>query len=370
MQAEPFKELRIAIIGTVGVPGCYGGFETLAQNLVEFHFRQNLESKLLVYCSSTAYPKPRTLQYKSAQLRYMPFKANGVQSILYDSISLLDAIRWKATHILILGVSAGFLLPWISRLAKVRLVVNTDGMEWKRNKWNIWVKQFLKFSEKAAVSGAHILIADNIGIQNYLKRAYSRESVFIPYGGDHALYSGTTIPDHLNLPKEYFLALCRIEPENNVELILEAWQFLEIPLVFVGNWQANTLGQSLWRKYNRYPHIHLLNSIYDPGHLNHIRLHSKAYIHGHSAGGTNPALVEMMHYGSPVIAWDCEYNRNTTEGKALYFNSQPSLREIISRMDDGLNAVVGDSMRQIAVNRYMWSKVASSYFELLSNHRN
>ena len=177
--------MKIAILGTVGVPGRYGGFETLADNLVLHHSRSNRHVELTVWCSkkdNTEHPG----KYESAALRYVDLHANGMQSILYDAISLFQAIRSGHDQIILLGVSGAIVLPFVILLSTVRVVTNIDGIEWQRGKWNALARAYLRFAERLAVKFSHEVIADNQAIADYVKATYDQNCVVIPYGGDHA----------------------------------------------------------------------------------------------------------------------------------------------------------------------------------------
>ncbi|RYY10857.1 MAG: DUF1972 domain-containing protein, partial [Cytophagaceae bacterium] len=174
---------KVAIIGTVGLPACYGGFETLTAYLVK-HLHQ--EHDLTVYCSGKKYPRAeRRSHYESAKLVYLPFEANGAQSIIYDCLSILHALFF-ADVLLILGVPGGLLLPFVRLFTNKKIIISIDGIEWRRDKWNRYAKWFLRWSENLAVKYSHADISDNDAIQNYTARAYSTRSRVIEYGGDHA----------------------------------------------------------------------------------------------------------------------------------------------------------------------------------------
>jgi glycosyltransferase involved in cell wall biosynthesis len=356
---------KISIIGTAGVPARYGGFETLAEYLVK-----NLSSKydITVYCSAKNYEK-KLNSYNGANLKYINLNANGVQSIFYDIISIIDSLRYTDT-LLILGVSGCSILPIIKPLCKLmnkRILINIDGLEWKREKWDKFAKEFLKFSEKLAVKYADVIISDNLVIKDYIKSEYNRDSVFIPYGGDHVKYeplSNELVAKYPFLKEKYAFKVARIEPENNIHLILEAFsEFKEPNLVIVGNWDKSRYGQELRKKYHSSSNIFLLDPIYDQKILNAIRSNCFVYIHGHSAGGTNPSLVEAMYLGLPIIAYGVEYNKVTTQYKALYFMNKSELLklldEIISNRD--LLMRIGHEMREIAIQQYTWESVARQY---------
>jgi glycosyltransferase involved in cell wall biosynthesis len=357
---------RIAILGTVGVPANYGGFETLAENLARFHQKAGLPDSLTVYCSAPAYPiKPET--YLSANLHYLPLLANGVQSVPYDIWSLCSAAWRGYDAILLLGVSGAIALPFIRLFSRARIVTNIDGIEWRREKWQGFARWFLRLSERMAVRFSHHVVADNGGIADYVTETYGLPCEVIAYGGDHAISVDAKPYPGENLPAAYAFALCRIEPENNVGMILEAFaRQTEMPLVFVGNWNNSDYGRELRARFGNLSHILLLDPIYDLGILRTLRGNAALYVHGHSAGGTNPSLVEMMHFGLPVLAFDCIFNRYTTDGKAIYFANVEQLTEYVGSLDAGKAARVGAEMLRIAREHYTWDAIGKAYFDLLA----
>lgn len=358
---------RIGILGTVGIPASYGGFETLAENLTRFHKANEFTDKLVVYCSAKSYPtRPDT--YLEAELRYIGLNANGVSSIPYDIVSLFSAVWQRSDVILLLGVSGAIALPLVRLLSHARIVTNIDGIEWKREKWKGLARWFLRFSERMAVRFSHELIADNAGIAEHVVQSYGRDCHVIAYGGDHALEVPARPYDGAKLPPRYALALCRIEPENNVAMILEAFaQQTDWPLVFVGNWQNSAYGRALVATYGMLPHLILLDPVYDLGVLRGLRSGAGLYVHGHSAGGTNPSLVEMMHFGLPILAFDCVYNRYTTEEAALFFAGPEELTQTLATLTDQASRTVGNALLRVARLRYTWAEVGKAYFHLLAS---
>jgi len=352
---------RVAIIGTVGIPACYGGFETLAENLVRFCEK---DVAYTVWCSSKAYPE-RLQQYNGAQLRYIPLKANGAQSPLFDLASMLGALR-SCDTMLILGVSGCLFLPIIRVLFKKKIIVNIDGLEHRREKWGKLARKFLLASEKAAVRHADVVIADNKSIQDYVQLTYNQTAELIAYGGDGILCDvqpdqQQAILQQYGLESNgYAMALCRIEPENNCHLILEAFSHSEsLPLLFIGNWGSSEYGRALKRQYGSSPKIQLLDAIYDKDVLYTLRSHTRCYIHGHSAGGTNPSLVEAMHFGRCILAYDCSYNRNSTFDKALYFKTAEELYALLQQ-----KLPTGECLQGLAREHYTWEHIAHQYTQL------
>lgn len=357
--------MKIAIIGTNGIPAKYGGFETLVENLTK---ELSHRISITVYCSSKEY-KRKHKQYNKANLKYIPLRANGIQSILYDIISLFLSAQ-QNNKIIILGVSGCIVLP-IFRLfyKRKKLIINIDGLEHRRVKWNKYIRAFLKYSEKVAVQYADDIITDNEVIKNYVLDEYGKKSNLIAYGGDQADIIPLTKDTKYkySIPDNYAFLVCRIEPENNVHLILEAFLKLEHPLVIIGNWAQNSYGKKLYNQYNTSKNIILVNAIYDQTILNQIRSNCSVYIHGHSAGGTNPSLVEAMWCSLPIIAFDVSFNRKTTENDAIYFKDSQELVSIIKNISKEELKNNASCMKEIANRKYTWSIIAEKYFELLND---
>ncbi|MBU1215135.1 MAG: DUF1972 domain-containing protein [Gammaproteobacteria bacterium] len=361
------KNKNTVIIGTVGVPANYGGFETLAENLVKYHAENLLSDNLTVYCSSKSYPS-RNDSFLSAHLKYVSLNANGAQSILYDIVSLIFAVLSRSEVILLLGVSGAIALPMVRLLSSARVVTNIDGIEWRREKWQGLAKHFLRFSEKVAVRYSDEVIADNAAIADYVHEIYGVACHVIAYGGDHTVNVEPVAVDDLGLPDRYAFSVCRIEPENNIHIIVEAFsRQQDVPLVLVGNWNNSEYGRELRRRFAEFAHLHLLDPIYDLGKLRTLRANALLYVHGHSAGGTNPSLVEAMHFGRPVLAFDCVFNRATTEDKALFFSGVEGLQELVAGLNEPVASQAGRDMLEIAQRRYTWEKVAQAYFKLLAS---
>lgn len=356
---------KIAIIGTVGVPAKYGGFETLAEHLIE---DLGLKHDITVYCSAKKYTlKSRQKSYKNARLKFIPLEANGIQSILYDTLSIMHALFY-ADVLLILGVAGAWILPFVRWFTNKKIIISIDGIEWKRDKWNLLAKWYLFWAEGLAVKYSHIDISDNEAIQDYTAARYGSLSRIIEYGADHTIktpISLETKEKYAFSNKPYAFNVCRIEPENNLHLILEAFsQTDKIPLVIVGNWNNSQYGIALKQKYFNHSNIHMLDPIYDQQKLDELRFNASLYIHGHSAGGTNPSLVEAMYMGLPIMAYGVSYNRVTTENKAIYFKSIQELITEINEMYTSKLLKIGIEMSEIAKRRYTWKNISFKY-ELL-----
>lgn len=359
---KKMKKAKIGIIGTVGIPAKYGGFETLAHQLV-LNLAQQLD--LTVYSSSKSYTKAERVDtWKGAKIKYIPLKANGAQSIIYDILSMIHALIY-CDVLLILGVSGCIFLPFIKLFSNKRILVNVDGLEWRRAKWDGWAKRFLMFSERIAMRFADEIITDNAGLQDYVLERYGIRSRLIEYGADHVKAVRVKLEDVKKYPfltQDYAFKVCRIEPENNIHIVLETFKELKsIDLVLVGNWSDSEYGRQLLRKFSSIPHFHLLAPIYEPTELNKLRSNCSVYIHGHSAGGTNPSLVEAMYLGLPIIAFDVIYNQVTTEFNGAYFKTKEDLLKQILLLSPGELQDLGKQMKSIANRRYTWAHISSKY---------
>ena len=350
---------KVAIVGIQGVPAKYGGFETLVENIIGENCSSNIQ--YTIFCSAKDYEK-RMNSYKGAKINYVPFfHANGAQSTPYDIRSMMKCIG-RFDTVVILGVSGCLFLPLFRLFYRKRLIVNIDGLEHRRDKWGRFAKWFLRSSEAMAVRCADVIIADNKGIQTYVSETYHRSSELIAYGGDHVMRNvpeakQAEILDNIKLKRQdYAVSVCRIEPENNCHITLEAFAKCGRELVFIGNWNHSTYGKELKERYGNCSNIHLLESVYDLDMLFTLRKNAGLYIHGHSAGGTNPSLVEAMFFGCPILAFDVIYNRATTFNKAYYFKNSMELIKLIahSRLD-------GHLMRFLAEQHYTWKLIAKQY---------
>ena len=360
MNTTPNK--KIAIIGTVGLPASYGGFETLAEHLVK-----NLGDTydLTVYCTKKKYPKEkRPATYGKAKLVYLGLDANGIQSIPYDTLSIIHSLFY-ADVLLILGVAGAWILPFVRLFTNKRIIISIDGIEWKRNKWSLPARWYLWWAEKIAVKYSHIDISDNESIQDYTAVRYGSLSRIIEYGANHTLQVSPTQADTEKYPflkMPYAMKVCRIEPENNVQEVLEAFsQLSRHTLVVIGNWKNSSYGKILREKYSTFRNLILLDPIYDQRTLDVIRGNALLYVHGHSAGGTNPSLVEAMYLGLPVFAFGVSYNRTTTEQKARYFQKAADLKTLVEETSISEIKEIGASMKEIANRRYTWEVIAAKY---------
>ena len=257
---------HVAVVGTQGVPASYGGFETLVENIIGENCPPDI--RYTIFCSSRDLPNKQK-EYKGCQLKYIPLHANGIQSIPYDIWSLCQAMRGYYDTILVLGISGCCFLPIFRLFCRKRLIVNIDGLVHRRAKWGYLARWILRFSESMAVHFADVVIADNKGIQDYVYETYRKNAMLIAYGGDHVFREvAQNVQNkylmHYGLThSEYAVTVCRIEPENNCHITLEAFAHSNRKLVFIGNWKHSEYARKLKNRYCIYPNLILLDAIYD-----------------------------------------------------------------------------------------------------------
>lgn len=360
--------MKLAIIGTRGLPARYSGFETFVMQVSPRI--ASLGHEVLVIGSSVDRPAEDQDEVLPAGVtaRNLPLRANGISSIPYDVASFATVCRW-ADAVLLLGVSAGPFVPIMQRFTrKGRLVVNVDGLEYRRAKWSPLAKRYLAFAEKLAIRGARHIVADNTGIANIIEQTYRRPSTIIAYGNDHVSPIGederrSILEAKFGLqPDGYLLTIARIEPENNIDMMVEAAEAKSpLPYVVVGNFSASPYGQKLVERYQGSTKIRLIPANYDPMALAALRSGCAAYLHGHSVGGTNPSLVEVLPYARPILAYDCTFNRYTLSDHCAYFASAADLGGLMAAMDFA-RYTPPLSLQQDT--RYQWQGIAEQYASL------
>lgn len=355
---------RIAIVGSNGIPSKYGGFETLVEYLAE-HLSDQFS--ITVFCSSK-FQDYRVSSYKGVDLQYINLDPNGWQSVFYDFFSLLRCIK-NYDKVLLLGCSGG-ILQWAFYRYRHKIIINIGGLDWQRSKWNLFTRKFLKLSEKFALRFSNRIISDNQGIKEYIREEYGFDSTVVAYGGDQAFSvdTKTDLEEYPFLKSPYAFALARIQPDNNIEMLCNSFDDDSLfPLVIVGNWNSSRYGQELRKIYKKNSKIILLDAIYDQNELNLVRSNCYVYLHGHSAGGTNPALVEAMNLGLPIFAFDNIYNRYTTENQASFFSNSKILKEMLANISENELQRNSENMHSIAKSRYCWSHICAAYARIFND---
>lgn len=312
--------VHLAMIGSAGVPNRYGGFEAFLE-----HCSPALAAKTastVVTCDAGLYDE-HSSDFHGVHRLFLNTPANGNWSVLHDLLAFFAVYR-QSTHIVVLGVSGA---PWfplfrlMCAVAGKRLLVNIDGVEWRRTKFSQSRRLLLRMFDAVAQYCAHVVIYDNPALREFVLDSCQAKAVCIGYSGDHVL----RVPG-VDLSKFKALTICRIEPENNLHMLIEG--ALLSPLenyTIVGNWAQSEYGRALRERYANEPRLSLLDPIYDAQQLAMLRESCAVYLHGHSVGGTNPSLVEMLFYDCAIVCFDVAFNRETAGDCAGYFLSANDL---------------------------------------------
>jgi glycosyltransferase involved in cell wall biosynthesis len=321
--------MKIGILGTRGIPNTYGGFEQFAQYLAK-----GLAEKghiVFVY-SSSSHPYQEST-WNGIQIIHCNDPENRIGTagqFIYDYNCLQDARKRDFDILLQLGYTSSSV--WYRFWPKKAInIINMDGLEWKRTKYNNLTQKFLQWAEGLAARQGDVLIADSISIKEYIQTKYQKEAVYIPYGADiPESFSDSYLTGFSLQANQYYLLIARMEPENNVELIIRG--YLEsghhYPLIIIGNTQ-NKYGQFLLKKYSS-EFVQFPGAIYDQSKINALRHFSSIYFHGHSVGGTNPSLLEAMACGCNIAAHENVFNTAILGDCASYFFSAEDVKNIVN----------------------------------------
>ncbi len=321
--------MRIAILGTRGIPNQYGGFEQFAEYLATGLKERGHE--VAVYLPHFHPYEEDTFRGIRLHRVYSPEHRLGASAnFLYDFLCLRDAIKRGYDIALECGYGTASLSYYLCHFRNTRVITNMDGLEWKRAKWSPIVQFMMKRFEALAVRRSHGLVADNPGIQSYLFDRYGADSVYIPYGAEVVETPPVEpLSAYRVQPGSYFLAIARLEPENNLEMLIQGYKDAGSlhPLLIVGN-HHTPYGEHLKKISLHFHGIRFLGAIYQKAVLDSLRHHARIYLHGHSVGGTNPSLLEAMGSGAYIAAHDNPFNKAVLQEHALYFTNPEELSSI------------------------------------------
>ena len=360
--------LRIAIIGCRGIPATYGGFETFAQELAPRLVERG--HHVTVYCRKGDAEAGRPASYNGVELVYTPaLRSRSFEQLSHELTSIVDSGRRHFDLYYFLGYRGAPFYVAV-RAAGGFVIDNTDGLEWRRRKWNRVGRAYLHLAERiVAKLGAHELVSDAEAIRQYFLRTYGRDSRHIAYGAytHEADELQTEVLDRFGVtPGGYYLVVCRIEPENNVDLIVR--EFVASgstkELLVVGGMNYET---PFWQELQRLAdgsRVRFVGPAYGPMLIESLLFGACAYFHGHEVGGTNPALLNAMGCGTAVIALGTEFNRENLVETGRYFSKdEGSLADQIRWVDGHPHeaAALGEAARERIRAHYKWSSIADQY---------
>lgn len=364
--------MKIAILGTRGIPNNYGGPEQNAERLSRFFCEKG--HQVIVYNpddhpfreTSIGMVKIRRMFCKEKYLRIFG-------TFLYDMLCMWDARSRNYDVILQLGnvPAAAF---YFLKTRKTAVITNMDGLEWKRSKWNRFLQMFAKYCESTGARQSDGLIADNLAIQAYLKRTYGLDSCFISYGADTPKpLNGEALRKNGLEARDYFCLIARMEPENNIEMILDGFLQADTGRDFIVIGKTTTPhAKYLLEKYAGRNNIRFLGGIYDYDELSELRGSARIYFHGHSVGGTNPSLVEAMSSGAFICAHRNEFNQAVLGEYAEYFDTTGDVSEVIRNYDETRRETFVAHNLDVVNQQHQWESLADqhlAYFQEVLEQR-
>ncbi|MEP6673915.1 MAG: DUF1972 domain-containing protein [Ferruginibacter sp.] len=361
-------KLKIAILGTRGIPNHYGGFEQLAEYLSAGLVEKG--HSVTVYSSHRHPFREKQLNGAAIVHCYDPENWMGTSGqFVYDLNCVRNAGRKNFDVLLFLGYTSSSV--WGRFYPKKTVIIsNMDGMEWKRSKYSAQTKRFLLTAEKLAVKYSHYLIADSPAIQSYLQKKYDLHAQYIPYGAAILNNEDESILSTYNIPKgNYYMLMARMEPENNIEMILDGFHRSASvnKFIVIGN-TDNKFGKLLINKFGKDKRIIFAGAIYDAKIIHTLKTFCRLYFHGHSVGGTNPSLLEAMASRAPVAAHDNEFNRAVLNEDGYYFSSADDVTQLVQTI-----LPAADIDKIISVNaekikeQYNWPSVINQYESFIVN---
>lgn len=355
--------MKIAILGTRGIPANYGGFETFAEEL-----GARLAERghwVTVYGRSHHVPRGLT-RHRGVDLVVLPTIAHKyLDTLAHTLVSTGHAMFGSYDAILMCNAAnAVFCAPL--RLACRRVALNVDGIERKRAKWNAFGRAWYLMSERLATWFPHAIVTDALVIRDYYRDRYGTDSTFIPYGCVVGRQAGTDTLEAFGLePESYLLYVSRLEPENNAHRVIEGYEAsgVDMPLVIVGDAPyAQDYIASLRRMAG--PNVRFTGGVYGHGYRQ-LQTHARAYIHATEVGGTHPALVEAMGFGNCVLVNDVPENREVVGDAGLFFRATQTetLASLVRRVvtDPALVREYRSLASDRAAERFSWDAVTAEY---------
>ncbi|UGS21120.1 DUF1972 domain-containing protein [Flavobacterium cyclinae] len=357
--------MKIAILGTRGVPNYYGGFEQFAEFFSVYLANKGHE----VYCyNSHNHPfQEKTFNGVHIIHQHDPeYKYGTFGQFIYDYNCIIDARKRNFDIILQLGYTSNSI--WFFLMPKKAInIINMDGLEWKRSKYSWPVQQFLKVAEWLAAKSGDYLVADSLGIQSFLKKKYKKESTYIAYGA-HLFDSPNddVLKQYQVEPGNYNMIMARFEPENNLDMVLEGVALNnedQTPILVIGKHETK-YGAYLKDKFKNNSNIRFIGGVYNLEHLNNLRYYSNLYFHGHSVGGTNPSLLEAMASQALIIAHNNDFNKGVLKENAYYFSNPSEVKKILNTIKKSDNLHFIKNNYQAIANDFNWEKINGDYLQL------
>ena len=379
---------NIFIIGSKGIPANYGGFETFVDELVTRRKNDNIQ-----YHVSCLAKDDKEFEYNGAHCFNINVPNIGpAKAVYYDVAALKYCANYIKEHqlensiVYILACRIGpFIGKYVKQLHSLKcdVYVNPDGHEWKRAKWNYFIRKYWKYSEKLMVKHADLLICDSKNIEKYIQEDYKQyhpKTTFIAYGADTS--KSTLLDDDKKLwqwyneknvkPKEYYLVVGRFVPENNYETMIREFMKSDTKkdFVLITNVEQNKFYESLKKEthFDKDPRIKFVGIVYDQQLLKKIRENAYGYLHGHEVGGTNPSLLEALATTDLNLLLNVGFNKEVGEIGALYWSKEDgNLACLINKLEN-IERLKIDDISKKAKERidkyYSWNLIVRKYEDL------
>jgi glycosyltransferase involved in cell wall biosynthesis len=353
--------MRIAIVGTRGIPARYGGFETFAEEL-----GRRLSARghdVFIYCRQ----RHTSTHYLGCRLVYLPtLRHKYLDTVAHTCLSTID-LMFRRADVALYCNAANAIFTWLPRLTGIRVALNVDGLERNRKKWNRLGQLWYALSERWSTWFPNRVVSDAQLIKEYYRKRYGADSDFIPYGAEQDATAAHDIVDGLGLRRgRYFLYVSRMEPENNALLVREAFERVE------GDYQLALIGDAPYAaeyiarvRDTNDERVMMPGAIYGEGYRQ-LGSHCFAYIHATEVGGTHPALIENMGRGALTLYLDTPENAEVAGGAGIAFTHQnlsDKLREVLA-MRPSEREEWRERARKRVEERYSWEAVTDSYEDL------
>ena len=367
--------MKIAMVGTRGVPARYGGFETCVEEVGRRLVERGHE--VVVYCRTpltdggdTAPDLP--VEHLGMELVHLPAVRHKVlETLSHTGLSAAHLFVHRTDAALVFNAANSVFLPAL-RAAGIPVATHVDGLEWRRAKWGGAGRSFYRKAESLAVRWSDALIADADGIADYYRDEFDADTVRIAYGAPILERSGPSAVGHAGIgelgldPQGYHLAVARFEPENHVDLIVDGYvrSNAEKPLVVVGSAPYSDQYTARVRALGD-ERVRFLGGVWDQDLLDQLYANAATYLHGHSVGGTNPSLLRAIGAAAPSICFDVEFNREVTRASGRYFSGADDVARLVEAAEaDPAATVARGRAGQQRARDYDWDDVAGRYEQL------
>ena len=361
-RSEP---LRIALVGTRGVPARYGGFETCVEEVGRRLAARGHE--VVVYCRTTEQTDRSETTYRGMTLVHLPaLKKRSLETLSHTGLSAGHLLLKRSDVAIVFNAANA---PWLRvlRAAGIPVATHVDGLEWKRAKWGTLGKRYYRAAESLAVRWSDALIADAAGIQDYYRREFGVESTYLAYGAPILESGASDRLAELDLaPGGYHLVVARFEPENHVHVVVDGYvrSTATLPLIVVGSAPYSD-------EYTRHvtslgdARVRFVGGVWDQELLDQLYANARIYWHGHSVGGTNPSLLRAMGAGTAINAFDVNFNREVLGANGEYFSTPADIPALVQAAEaSASDTKLRGKKSQADALAYDWDRVAEGY-ELL-----